>query len=251
MNGPVAALALWRTNLYAAGAFTTADGLPAASIAQWNGNSWSGVGSGIGGFVLALAASGNKLFAAGSFTNAGGIAATNIAQWDGTNWSALGSGVGGQVMALATSGSSLYAGGYLTTAGGRPANYIARWDGSSWSALGSGMNSQVAALAMSGSMLYAAGSFTMAGTNVSHFTAEAIVNPGDWLTIQAGVPGPQTNTLTYIGLPGSTNLLQYTTNLQTGPWLPLTTNLPAPNGIGTVQDAAATDRQRFYRVTAP
>ncbi|PWU20743.1 MAG: hypothetical protein C5B50_03275 [Verrucomicrobia bacterium] len=71
------------------------------------------------------------------------------------------------------------------------------------------------------------------------------------MTIQAGAPGPQTNTLSYVGIPGSTNLLQFTTNLLTGPWMTLATNMPAANGIGTVQDTSATDPQRFYRVSAP
>jgi hypothetical protein len=110
-------------------------------IAQWNGSSWSALGSGMNSDVYALAVSGSTLYAGGDFTTAGGSAANYIAQWNGSSWSALGSGMmNPYVYALAVSGSTLYAGGYFTTAGGGAANYIAQWNGSSWSALGSGMN---------------------------------------------------------------------------------------------------------------
>ena len=79
--------------LYAGGLFATAGGVPANSVAKWDGSSWSGLGSGIpGGTVQALAVfddgggSGPALFAAGAFTNAGGGSANRIAKWDGASW---------------------------------------------------------------------------------------------------------------------------------------------------------------------
>ena len=138
--------------LYAGGWFTNAGGSAANYIAQWNGSSWSALGSGLSSYVYALAVSGSTLYAGGFFTTAGGRAANYVAQWNGTNWSALGSGISGAgydnegyyihpwVYALATAGSTLYAGGFFTTAGGRAAVNIAQWNGSSWSALGSGLD---------------------------------------------------------------------------------------------------------------
>jgi hypothetical protein len=154
------------------------------------------------------------------------------------------------VWALAVSGGTLYAGGDFTTAGGTAANSIAQWNGSSWSALGSGMNSTVRALAVSGGRFYAGGYFTTAGGKVSAYAAGAIL-PLYWLSIQANAPGPRTNTLTYLGVPSVSYVTQYATNLTGSPWFALTTNSPAANGIGTVQDPAATDRQRFYRLSGP
>jgi hypothetical protein len=223
-------------------------------VARWIGSSWSALGSGLNGGVNALAVSGSTLYAGGNFTTAGGKAANNIAQWDGSNWSALASGMNAGVSALAVSGNTLYAGGWFTDAGGIAANYIAQWSGSSWSALGSGIgdtNSSVSALAVPGNTLYAGDWFTTAGTNVSPYVAEAIVNPGNWLTLQAGVPGPTTNTLTYLGLPTSQYLVQYATNPATGQWFTLATNTPSAYGVGTVQDPTATDPQRFYRLSGP
>jgi hypothetical protein len=62
-------------DLYAGGQFTTAGGVLANGIAKWNGNSWSPLGSGIGGYsryVLALAASDSELYVGGNFSTAGG-----------------------------------------------------------------------------------------------------------------------------------------------------------------------------------
>jgi hypothetical protein len=153
----------------------------------------------------------------------------------------------------------LYAGGSFTTAGGTAATNIAQWNGSSWSALGSGITGTgidangpyVSALAVSSNTLFAGGDFTTAGTNVSAYLAEAIINPGSWLTLQTGVPAPTTNTLTYVGLPTSQYLAQYATNLTTSPWVTLATNTPSAYGVGTVQDPRATGPQRFYRLSGP
>ena len=92
------ALAVSGSTLYAGGDFTTAGGSAANNIAQWNGSSWSALGSGIQvamirPCVYALAVSGSTLYAGGDFTTAGGSAANYIAQWNGSSWSALGSGI--------------------------------------------------------------------------------------------------------------------------------------------------------------
>ena len=107
------------------GLFTAAGGNPASSIAQWNGSSWSALGSGMNRGVYALAVSGGTLYAGGGFTTAGGSVANYIAQWDGTSWSALGSGLNNVVNALALSGGTLYAGGEFTMAGDKVSAFAA------------------------------------------------------------------------------------------------------------------------------
>ena len=178
------ALAVSGSTLYAGGNFTTAGGNAANYIAQWNGSSWSALGSGMNGAVYALAVSGSTLYAGGNFTTAGSNAANYIAQWNGSSWSALGSGIGGAhcfVSALAVSGGTLYAGGYFTTAGGNAATNIAQWNGSSWSALGSGIGGDGFYPTLPwmrwrcrAAQLYAGGYFTTAGTNGSAAAAQAI-----------------------------------------------------------------------------
>jgi hypothetical protein len=193
----VFALAVSGTSLYAGGKFTaTGDGSQVLNyIAQWNGSSWSPLGSGINGNVEALAVSGGTLYAGGNFTTAGGIVANSIAQWNGSSWSALGSGMMGgspatSVSALAVSGGTLYVGGSFTTAGGIAASNIAQWNGSSWSALGSGMGGQPAfvyALAVSGTNLYAGGGFTTAGGNSATYIAQW--NGSSWSALGSGMSG--------------------------------------------------------------
>ena len=184
----VYALAISGTNLYAGGDFTTAGGISATNVAQWNGSSWSALGSGINGTVRALAISGPNLYAGGNFTAAGDISATNIAQWDGNSWLALNSGLDSThdtVYALAVSGTDLYVGGDFTEAGGIAARYIARWNGNTWSALSSGMNGTIDALLVLGTNLYAGGNFTTAGGLSANGVAQW--NGNSWSAFSSGI----------------------------------------------------------------
>jgi len=131
------------------GYFTTAGGLAANFIAEWDGSSWSALGSGVSGFlgpyypgVFALAVSSRNLYAGGSFSAAGESKALGVAKWSRSRWSALGSGMDGTVGVLTVSGSDLYVAGQFTrvfsATGSISANYVAKMDGNSWSALGRG-----------------------------------------------------------------------------------------------------------------
>ncbi len=86
-NNHVLALALVGTNLYAGGYFTNVGGATANNIAQWDGTTWSALGSGMGGSypyygcVTALAADGvGHLFVGGYFTWAGTNVCAHIVQ---------------------------------------------------------------------------------------------------------------------------------------------------------------------------
>jgi trimeric autotransporter adhesin len=164
--------------LYVGGAFTTAGGAPARSIARWDAQTgWSPLANGTGGTVLALAVyndgSGAALFAGGTFAPGGGGVAPYIARWDGAAWSGVGSGMNGQVETLTVfddglgGGPALYAGGFFTSAGGIAANRVARWNGQAWSALSSGVGGGVYTLQAfddgSGPALYVGGTFSTAG----------------------------------------------------------------------------------------
>ncbi|MCY2960032.1 MAG: hypothetical protein NTY35_07685 [Planctomycetota bacterium] len=161
--------------LYVGGRFGSVGGVPARSVARWNGTTWSDVGADISGFqgslgtVHALAAHAGALYAGGVFSSAGGSPASNIARFDGSTWSALpGGGVGGDVYALASFQGQLYVGGFFSTAGGVPATRIARFDGANWSyPTGGPYNGQVYALEVwddgSGPSLYVGGGFIYLG----------------------------------------------------------------------------------------
>jgi hypothetical protein len=163
MNYWVRTLAVWDddgpgphlSNLYAGGAFTTADGIVVNGIAKWDGNNWSALGSGLAtnpavDELVVFDDDGpgphaTALYAGGVFSSAGGVSAKNIAKWDGSAWSPLAAGLGARVWGLKVYDSDgmgpnnpgLYAGGEFNNFAGQSA--IARWDGVSWTALGSGL----------------------------------------------------------------------------------------------------------------
>jgi hypothetical protein len=257
----VVSLAVSSNTVYAGGDFTTAGGVPASYIAQWNGGSWSALGSGMDRKVRALAVSGNTLYAGGDFTLADGASANHVARWNGASWLPLSSGVSatgssgdGWVYALAASDDALYAAGYFRNAGGVAATNIARWNGNSWSALGSGISGNgsdylsavVWALALSGDdNLYAGGNFSVVGTNGCAFVAEALFSRSSH-DLALKRLGGGTNIITGFGTPGYSYALDLATNL-TPPidWIPQTTNTqPGVNLVFTNLNASS---QAIYR----
>lgn len=201
VNGNVYAAAVDRAgNLYVGGAFSMAGGVFANNVAEWNGSSWSALGSGISGtgadaagpYVSALAfdAKGN-LYAAGDFDTAGGASANSIAQWNGNSWSVLGLGIHGSVSALIIAGTNLFAGGHFSTAGAVSAINVAEWSDNAWSALGLGTGGDsyggsVYCLALdSFGNLYAGGSFDTAGGVLTNNVAEWA--GGAWSALGSGL----------------------------------------------------------------
>ncbi|MFN0135132.1 MAG: hypothetical protein ACKVS9_03345 [Phycisphaerae bacterium] len=159
--------------LYAGGTFTTLHGVAANRIAQWDGNAWFPLGSGVNGDVTALAhysesGGSSQLIVGGGFTEAGGVPANRIARWDGTNWLAMDQGFSSPVRTIRvwhrSAGDRLFAGGAFFAS---PAGHIAVWDGASWQPLGTGLNDTVNEMVVhddgNGEMLYVAGRFTTAG----------------------------------------------------------------------------------------
>ena len=77
----VNALAVHDGALIVGGNFGYAGGIPARSIARWDGTSWSALGSGINGLVHALESMDGHLYVGGGFTTAGGKPSYGIARW--------------------------------------------------------------------------------------------------------------------------------------------------------------------------
>jgi hypothetical protein len=68
---------------------------------------------------------------------------------------------------------------------------------------------------------------------------------------QDGVPGQHSNTITFAGVPGFQYVVQFSTNLDSGLWFNLATNVAASNGLWQVIDPTATNNQRYYRSSLP
>ncbi len=189
-NNECYAIASYGGDLYAAGYFDSAGGVPGtAKLARWDGSAWHSLGAQLELFSNQLwdlvtwdDGNGEMLYVVGNFETAGGVPdASFIAKWDGTAFSALGSPItGGGAPIIFTAyawddgdGEALYVGGRFTAIDGVPANRIARFDGSTWSALGSGITGTgISASVMSmvafddgdGEALYVAGqTFNAAG----------------------------------------------------------------------------------------
>jgi len=62
---------------------------------------------------------------------------------------------------------------------------------------------------------------------------------------------PNTNTLSFVGVPGQSYTLQLSSNLDTPTWQTLVTTNADTNGRGTVLDTDAVSAPRYYRVTSP
>ena len=107
----VNALAWSDGTLYAGGYFSEAGGVAVDQVAQWDGEAWSPLGTGVdtvGGYIMAMLAVDGKLYVGGEFDSIGGVPANNIAAWDGASWTNLGAGVSSEgfpcVFALAHDG---------------------------------------------------------------------------------------------------------------------------------------------------
>ena len=201
-NDTIYAATLWdpdgagplQPRIVVGGRFTTAGGVPASRVAQWDPATglWSAMGSGMNNYVLSFATMPNgDLIAGGGFSTAGGVAASYIARWNGTAWSALGGGaaqaLNGDVYALAVMPSGeLVAGGIFQFAGFTLVNYIASWNGTTWSPLLTGTNNHVLALTvMPGGDLVAGGYFTVAGGTPANRIARW--SGGAWTPLGTGV----------------------------------------------------------------
>lgn len=184
-------------DLFVAGSFLAAGGLPTRNVARWDGTVWSALGAGANQSMLAVLADvRGGVYFAGRHTQAGTVTSPGVARWTGADWEAVGTGVTipalvGGVFALALDGQGrLYAGGSLTAAGGQPATNVARWDGTAWSAVGDGLSGG-SALALrydpTADLVYAGGRFTTSGTTA--LPRVAAWDGASWQPLGAGVAG--------------------------------------------------------------
>lgn len=212
--------------LYAGGSFEAAGGVSAASIAAWNGTSWSPLGGGVAscyyftapnqcgtsdandGAVNALVVSGSALLVGGSFNEAGGKAAGGLAEWNGSAWSTpfgstLSGSSGGTVESIALNGSTIYIGGSFDHVGGSwdgqnvnapgvAAASVAAYNGTTWTALGTGAleygnAASVWSVAYWSGRLYITGNFTDVGGDGQSNTA--VWNGSTWSPIGPNLDG--------------------------------------------------------------
>ncbi len=126
----VRALETYNGDLIAGGRFVTIDGIPAASVARWDGERWQALADGLTQGVYSTQVSvmheyNGHLYVAGSFTMAGGQPAAGFARWDGHAWHAVDSGATGSIAAITQVESDL-------VIGAQSPRSIMRWNGVEW-----------------------------------------------------------------------------------------------------------------------
>ena len=162
--------------MYIAGTFDLAGGLPVYGIARWDGLRWTALGQGLGfgtsGVIYTMA--GDKegnVYVGGDFdgviqADGAVVEVNNVARWNGFSWEALGSGVNGTVRAIEVGENGVvYLGGAFTRDGSEEfeLSKVAMWEDGVLNGLDNGLGTfssvQVQALAFdSEGMLYAGGS---------------------------------------------------------------------------------------------
>ncbi|MCU0864874.1 MAG: hypothetical protein MUC36_13880 [Planctomycetes bacterium] len=111
------------------GAFAVIGGVPATSIAKWDGTAWSGDSPLFDGPVnTVVAGPDGEVYVGGNFTSIGGVPIQRVAKFDGSTWSQVGAGFGAAVTSLAALGDgTLYAAVQPSA--------VWRFDGTAWSVL--------------------------------------------------------------------------------------------------------------------
>ena len=112
---PATALIIFNGNLVAA---------HSDSVSQWNGSTWTTLGSGLSGTVNALTIYNGNLIAAGG---------NLVEMWNGASWQSIGAAFNNSVNALTVYNGNLIAGGNFDTNQHGVANKIAEWNGTKWS----------------------------------------------------------------------------------------------------------------------
>ncbi len=232
-------IALGNPQFYAGGStkITTADNLsiyiltspysyfPSANNARgilfWNGNSWSGMGSGIGpmqysdqiGYhVKSLGWDGSNVYAGGNFKTAGDDSIKCLVKLENNQWISVGQSefkninpnYEVSVNKINFNNNKLYAAGRFDSIGNIYARNIAVWDGSSWSSLNGGVGDKdiagigkITAMHIANGNIFVGGSFNEAGNTTVRNAA--VWNGTNWDSVGGGVFPAAVDAITHIG----------------------------------------------------
>ncbi|HOW72599.1 MAG TPA: thrombospondin type 3 repeat-containing protein [Phycisphaerae bacterium] len=148
INSDIGSLAVYQDKLIAAGSMTYLNGLQVNHVAQWDGGTWSTMGSGFGDDMtqsVSVAVENGKLVARGSHLFPSGNYVPNVAVWNGTDWVST------------TDEFMRYA--VRTTLNARPVSLgngsIFAWNGTNWSQVGDAGVAPCGVVAYQGQLLTA------------------------------------------------------------------------------------------------
>ncbi|MBX3379917.1 MAG: hypothetical protein KF805_07465 [Phycisphaeraceae bacterium] len=189
-------------DLLAGGTFAFAGNTRANGIANWNNQSWSPLGTGIGGsfpYISALCEGpANDVFAAGSFDSVDGQSMRYVARWNGLVWEpATGNvviGVQANISCMSIGSSDdIVIGGFFSVENVSAKHCVLQWDGSAWHTLGPGVSSSTsypvayALMRLPNGDILAGGDFTISGVPLAKNIARW--NGTEWLPLGTGMNG--------------------------------------------------------------
>jgi trimeric autotransporter adhesin len=162
-------LVVHEDKLYITGRFVMPQAQESQNIASWDGERWSGVGTGLDGPGTALASYGGDLYVGGNFSQGADSGLGNVARWDGTAWHAVGASFqpesypSARIHALLGTPQGLYAVGSFARSGTQELHTLALWDGSQWSAPMPNLRGSATSLVWHDGALYVGGSLSLEG----------------------------------------------------------------------------------------
>lgn len=188
-NSAVEGITTFNDKIIVTGDFTSINGTPINRVANLEGQTWQGLGSGLNAPAENLIKYNNDLYAGGFFTQAGGNLCFFIAKWNGTNWSQVKGGLNKPARSFHIFNNELIVGGSFRVAGvgtdNVNANFIARWDGTDWKSLGTGLDTVAYAMTIYKGELIVAGEFSEAGGQTANNIAAW--NGTSWRTLGTGL----------------------------------------------------------------
>lgn len=194
--------------LYVGGLFSSAGGVEAFSLAQWDGSQWRAVGGfrgrwmALGGgpapweseySISALAEDGGTLYVASGW---------KFWKWNGVGWTEFGGEIGSDpeeyghlewdTTDMLVMDGKLHICGFFYAVGGTVVNHAARWNGTGWEPLGSGFamwpyHPRVSCMVARGGKIYAGGFFLWAGGRLQPYLS--CWSDGKWSPIGHGPAG--------------------------------------------------------------
>jgi len=190
--GEVLALQPLGQDLFVAGNFDEAGGIPSRNIARYNTAGWSAIDTGYveQKTIETMTVWQNQLIAPlGDDSGSISSSVTEIAAFDGSNWTSLhpaGSAeyFSSTIHALDVYQGDIYAAGEFNSVDGKPIRHIARYTGSAWQALSSDQqpNYDVVALQVFNDDLWVGGSFSTIGE--LYFAYLARWNGNEWQAVR-------------------------------------------------------------------
>ena len=243
----VSALAVSGNSLFAGGGFGTAGDVSANNIAEWNGSSWSALGSGMNSNVVALTVSGNSLFAGGYFTRAG----TNISPYLAQANIAPGTIINEPASETLPIGGTANFG--VSATGALPLDY--QWYFNTNTALTRETNASLAfgPIIPNDDGYYQVIVNNLFGSTTSAVATLAVIQDPTIYEL-SDKPSNGTTIINMGSTPGSTNRLWATTNLDLpfSQWQLIATNVATPYGLFQFDDTHTKGvPTKFYRVSSP